>query len=110
MDFQCSCCNKILKNPIHLPCFCDTICAEHLKDSNVLKEKCIKCHRCNEAFPLNESDFKTYEIVQNLLAKEIYLGDVGKKVKKPFRKGIESLLRSYGTTKAGRKCGPNGKS
>ena len=72
LDFECSCCNKILKNPIQLPCLCDTICAEHLKDSNVLKEKCIKCNRCQEVFSLSENEFKSNRIVQNLLAKEIY--------------------------------------
>jgi hypothetical protein len=81
LDFQCSYCNIILKNPIHLPCFCDTICAEHLKDSNVLKEKCIKCNRCKEVFPLNESDFKSNRIVSNLLTKEIYLSDKEKNLK-----------------------------
>jgi hypothetical protein len=69
LDFQCSYCNKILKNPIQLPCICVTFCAEHLKDSNVLKDKCIKCNRCNEVFPLNKSDFKSNEIVQNIFSK-----------------------------------------
>ena len=91
LDFQCSCCNKILKNPIHLPCFCDTICAEHLNDSNVLKEKCIKCNKCNQIFPLNECDFKSNEIVQNLLAKEIYLSDNEKKLKK----SLETRLKLF---------------
>ena len=62
LDFQCSYCNKILKNPIHLPCICVTFCAEHLQDSNVLKEKCIKCNKCKEVFPLNENEFKSNEI------------------------------------------------
>jgi hypothetical protein len=91
LDFECSCCNKILKNPIQLPCLCDTICAEHLKDSNVLKEKSIKCNRCQEVFPLNESEFKSNRIVQNLLAKEIYLSGGEKKLKK----SLETRLKLF---------------
>jgi hypothetical protein len=91
LDFQCSYCSKIFKNPIQLPCICHTICAEHLKDSNILKEKCIKCSKCNEVFQLNESDFKSNRIVQNLLAKEIYLSDEENKVKK----SLETELKFF---------------
>ena len=91
LDFECSYCNKILKNPLHLPCICDTICAEHLKDSDVIKEKCIECNKCKEVFPLNENDFKSNRIVQNLLAKEIYLSDEEKNLKK----SLESKLNAF---------------
>ena len=91
LDFQCSYCNIIIKNPIQLPCFCDTICAEHLKDSNVLKEKCIKCNRCKEVFPLNEKEFKSNRIVSNLLAKEIYLSDE----EKALKSALEAKLKVF---------------
>ena len=42
-------------------------------------------------FPLNENEFKSNEIVQNLLAKEIFLSDEEKNLKK----SLETKLKLF---------------
>ena len=53
-DLKCSYCPKVLKDPIILPCQ-DTICKEHLDESNI---KSIQCLTCNEEFNLENIEFK----------------------------------------------------
>ena len=58
-SLKCSNCPKIPKDPINLPCNCETICAEHLKDPSVLKTKSINCNTCNKEFYLNKCEFES---------------------------------------------------
>jgi hypothetical protein len=101
-DFECSHCQKILKDPIHLPCNCDCICFEHLEASNVLESNSIKCKACNVKFELNSREFKSNQRLQSLLNKEIYLSDEEKSVKKSLENAIQvffNLLDSMENSK-----------
>ena len=62
--FQCS---KILNNPIELPCR-DTICSNHLQDSNCIKENKIKCLKCNQTFSIRDNNnFHCNQMVKSFL-------------------------------------------
>ena len=41
-DLKCSYCPKVLQDPIILPCQ-DTICKEHLNESNIKSIQCLTC-------------------------------------------------------------------
>ena len=45
----CPNCSKILRDPIQLPCE-DSICRDHLKEKDVVKQNKIKCKKCNGEF------------------------------------------------------------
>ena len=93
-DFQCSICSKIFLNPIHLPCNCDSICAEHLKDHDVHKSNKIKCNSCNQTFTnLNDLEFKSNKRLQSLLNKEIHLSDDEKTLKASLEESIKVFFQ-----------------
>ncbi len=54
-NLTCSCCSKILKDPIDLPCGEHLICHEHLADKDVVKENRIKCNDCNKEFQIKDN-------------------------------------------------------
>ncbi len=54
-DFTCLICSKIFKNPFVLPCG-DSICEEHLKESEVLKNNSFKCQSCGEVFEVKNNE------------------------------------------------------
>ncbi len=79
-DFVCLICNNILKDPIHLPCYC-TICHKHLTDGSV-KNGLIKCEKCKKNFLV-----KDIEIIENNFAKivldaELHLSNCEKLMKR----------------------------
>ena len=90
-DYVCSYCSKIFKNPIILPCF-HNICEHHLKETNVLKDKSIKCETCK--FDIN---LKTYRIKPNkhakiLLDQESYLSEEEKCSKNLLIEDLKKLM------------------
>ena len=93
LDFSCSYCSKILSSPIHLPCFCDSICDEHLKESSVLKSKLIKCKTCHQEFDLHNTEFKSNAKFKSLINKEIYLSDEEKSLKKFLKDSIQNFFK-----------------
>ncbi len=65
-DFTCLICSKILKSPFALPCG-DTICEEHIKKSEVLRNNSIKCQSCGEVFDVkNNQMIRQNKALQNL--------------------------------------------
>ena len=78
-QLTCSYCSKIFKDPILLPCN-HSICRDHLKERNVVKENKIKCNKCKHEFQTKDNDFKSneefsdyIECVFHLTEKEISL-------------------------------------
>ena len=78
-DFQCLICNKILNDPIDLPCNC-TIFHKHLKDDSV-KNGLIKCGTCNEEFLVKDLKIKVNKIAKLFLDSEQHLGNEEKQLK-----------------------------
>ena len=84
---KCLYCSKIFKDPISLPCG-DTICEEHLKETNILKQNQIKCSQCNTSFEIKDNDFKSNTLVKKLLDEGTYMNDEEKILKLQLEEGL----------------------
>jgi hypothetical protein len=92
-DFTCLICSKIFKSPFVLPCG-DTICEEHLNESNVLKNNSIKCKSCEEVFEVkNNQMIRSNKSFQMLIQKELFLSDAEKVMKKSLEDSIENFFQ-----------------
>jgi hypothetical protein len=92
-DFTCLICSKILKIPFSLPCG-DTICEEHLNESNVLKNNSIKCQSCEETFEVKDNQMiRQNKALQNLIQKELFLSDAEKFKKKSLEDSSENFFQ-----------------
>ena len=65
----CFLCSKILNNPIELPCR-DTICSNHLQESNCIKENKIKCIKCNKTFSIRDNNNFRFNQMAKLFLEE----------------------------------------
>ncbi len=68
----CSYCSRIFKDPILLPCE-DSICRQHLKERDVVKQNKIKCKKCNEEFEVKNNQFKSNEAISKLIDGQSHL-------------------------------------
>ena len=75
-DLICPICNKLLSEPIQLPCFC-TICHAHLTDKYV-KDGVITCVTCSEEFLVDRVRYKVNKLAKILLESD---EDVAEKTK-----------------------------
>jgi hypothetical protein len=92
VDFTCLICSKIFKSPFSLPCG-DTICEEHLKETQVLRNNSIKCKLCGETFVVkNNQLIRQNKALQNLIQKELFLSDAEKTKKKSLEKSLRDFL------------------
>jgi len=90
-DFTCLICSKILKNPFSLPCG-DTICEEHLKEPECLKNNSIKCQSCEETFEVKDNEMiRSNTTVQKLILNDRFLSDEEKSKKNYLEDSIENL-------------------
>jgi hypothetical protein len=90
-DLTCSCCMKIFKNPVILPCN-DSLCEEHLKVPDVLKHNKIKCNICNQVFNLKENDFiRENKLAKSLIEKEVYLDEEESSLKKSLNQSFKAF-------------------
>jgi hypothetical protein len=90
-DLTCSCCMKIFKNPVILPCN-DNLCAEHLKEPNVLKHNKIKCNVCNQEFNLKDNDLiRENKLAKSLIEKEVYLDEEESSLKKSLNQSFKTF-------------------
>ena len=71
-QLSCSFCSRIFKDPILLPCD-DSICRDHLKEKDVVKENRIKCNKCNGEFQVKNNAFKSNEALKTLVESQSYL-------------------------------------
>ena len=92
-DFICGICNKILKEPIHLPCFC-TICNEHLSD-NTVKDGLIKCEPCGDDFVVKDIKIKENKLSKKVLAAENHLTNQEKAAKKEIHEQINKFQKLF---------------
>jgi hypothetical protein len=91
-DLTCSCCMKIFKNPVILPCN-DSLCEEHLKEPDVLKHNKIKCNICNQVFNVKDNDLiRENRLVKSLIEKEVYLDTEESSLKKSLNESIETFF------------------
>jgi len=91
VDFTCLICSKIFKSPFSLPCG-DTICEEHLNESQNLKNNSIKCQSCGDVFEAkNNQMIRPNKALQNLIQKELFLSDAEKVMKKSLEDSIENF-------------------
>jgi hypothetical protein len=92
VDFTCLICSKIFKRPTSLPCG-DTICEEHVKESQVLKNNSITCQSCGEVFEVKDNQMlRPNKALQNLIQKELFLSDVEKSKKKSIEHTIQNFF------------------
>jgi len=93
VDFTCLICSKIFKSPFSLPCG-DTICEEHLNESQNLKNNSIKCQSCGEAFEVkNNQMIRPNKALHMLIQKELFLSDAEKLMKKSLKVSIENFFQ-----------------
>jgi hypothetical protein len=93
VDFTCLICSKIFKSPFVLPCG-DTICEEHLNESQNLKNNSIKCQSCGEVFEVkNNQMIRSNKSFQNLIQKDLFLSNEEKLKKKSLEDSIENLFQ-----------------
>jgi hypothetical protein len=59
---------------ILLPCN-DSICREHLSESDIVKENRIKCKECNDEFRVRENQFKSNNELTQLTESQSYLNE-----------------------------------
>ena len=83
-DFACGYCNKILKEPIQLPCNA-LICTDHTKN---LEENVFKCKSCNQEHIVPESGFLKAAKLQDLIDLDAFLT----KNEKEHKKSLNSLF------------------
>jgi hypothetical protein len=76
-----------------LPCG-DTICEEHLKETEVLKNNSIKCQSCEEVFEVkNNQMIRPNKALHMLIQNGRFLSDAEKVMKKSLEDSIENLLQ-----------------
>jgi hypothetical protein len=89
-QLTCSNCSRIFRDPILLPC-ADSICRQHLKWKEVLKQNRIKCTKCNEEFGVKDNDFKSNEALSQSIESQSYLNQE----EKILKQGLEASIRKF---------------
>jgi hypothetical protein len=93
-QLTCSYCSRIFQDPIDLPCD-DSICRGHLKERDVVKEKRIKCKKCNEEFEVRDNHFKSNEALKKLIESQSYLSEEEISLKHELKESIEKFFEFY---------------
>jgi hypothetical protein len=90
----CSYCSRIFKDPILLPCN-DTICCQHLKERDVIKQNKIKCKKCKQEFRVKDNQFKSNEALAQLIESHSYLSDEEINLKQQLENSIRKFFEFY---------------
>jgi hypothetical protein len=93
-NWTCSYCSKILKDPIELPCD-ESICREHLKEGDVVKQKKIKCKECNQEFKVKKRQFKSNKGLNKLTETQSYLSSIELSLKQELELSIRKFFDFY---------------
>ena len=96
-ELLCSICNKIVREPIYLPCHC-TICHAHLKDDSV-KNGLIKCLTCDDEFVVKIGEHKVNKFAKMLLDAEDYLSSEEKELKQQIGHLFEHIAQLHAQLK-----------
>jgi WD40 repeat protein len=98
-DFTCKTCNKILWDPISIPCTCNTMCKIHVDNLNVKqKVSSITCQFCKKKFDIPKDGFPENKMVKSLIEREIHLSDDEKALKESLGKcfiDMDRLLNAF---------------
>jgi hypothetical protein len=73
VKFQCILCQKILNEPVSLPCLCTSICKQHVAD--IIKKdnnSTIQCQECKKEFEI-PTGFKENKQIRDIINMDIYL-------------------------------------
>ena len=89
-ELTCSICKLLLKDAVTLPCCFSSICGGHMRDDTI-KEGTIRCLKCEKEFELPQKGFEINGIVNNILAKELYLSDTEKTIKHEIGELIQQM-------------------
>ena len=93
-ELQCQICGKILKDPVHLPCYC-TICHDHLTDGSA-KDGYIACETCGEKFEVKSMHSKVNRHAKCILDIEGHLNQEEKAAKIEIQNLIMQFQQLYG--------------
>jgi hypothetical protein len=93
--WTCSYCSRILKDPIELPCD-DSICREHLSDTDIVKQKKIKCNECQKEHQIgSKKKFKSSNSLKKLIESQCYLSEEETRLKLELEASIRKLFKFY---------------
>ena len=92
-ELQCQLWNKILKNPVHLPCHC-TICHAHLTDGSA-KDGRISCVSCGENFEVKDMQFKVNNYAKFILDAESHLSPKEKADKSKMQNSLNEFQQLF---------------
>jgi hypothetical protein len=93
-QLTCSFCSKIFKDPILLPCE-ESICREHLKERDVVKENKIKCKKCNGEFQIKNNHFESNEDLKKLVESQCFLSDEELRLKQDLEVSMRKFFEFY---------------
>jgi hypothetical protein len=93
-EVTCSYCSSIFKDPIDLPCG-DSICREHFSERDVVKEKRIKCKKCNGEYQVKDNEFKSNNQFKNSIESHSYLSDEELRLKQDLEQSIRQFFEFY---------------
>jgi hypothetical protein len=94
LNWTCSYCSKIFRNPIILSCD-DSICSEHLFERDVVRENKIKCKECNEEFEVKNNQFKSNKGLKKLTESHSYLRSKELRLKQQLEISIKKFYQYY---------------
>ena len=87
----CSYCSKIFKDPIELPCS-HHLCKIHLTEKEIVKQNRITCAECKQDFKVKDNEFKSNNLVNELLNELVYLSDEEVLLKKQIEESIRTFF------------------
>jgi hypothetical protein len=90
-QLTCSYCSRIFKDPIILPCG-DSMCRQHLKERDVVKQNKIRCNKCNAEFQVKNSEFKSNEDYKNSIESQSCLSDDEISLKQELEESIQKFF------------------
>jgi hypothetical protein len=90
----CSFCSRIFKDPI-CRTYGDSICREHLKERDVVKQNKIKFKACSEEFGVKENHFKSNGDISKLIESQCYLNKEEMSLKHELEESIQKFFTFY---------------
>jgi hypothetical protein len=88
LNWTCSYCSKIFKDPIELPCK-HNLCKEHLNEKDVLKRNKIECAVCQQFFQVKSQDFNSNDLIKKFLQDQLFLSDEEISLKEKIEESIQ---------------------
>jgi hypothetical protein len=93
-QLTCSYCSRIFKDPILLPCN-HSICRQHLKERDIVKENRIKCTKCKDEFGVKDYQFKSNEDIVKLIESQSHLNGEELILKQEIEASIRRFFEIY---------------